>query len=276
MFQANHAPRPGSFTLATTAGQEDPAAAYTNGVEPARAPSVLPPFTITSSVSFSEDADWRLFDDIMLPRELENAAHRRKLHFRLGRLCAARALQQLSPGHPRSALERDGTGAPRWPDRITGSITHTNGFASAAVAWTRDAASLGIDVERTMPAPQAQKVARVIASAGEIAIAERATSDAGTAVTIVFCAKEVVFKALHPLVRRRFGYADVRLIAMDPASLTFDARLVTSQSASFRSGVALRGRYAIVGEWVHAGLAIPADHDRRDARFRADSQVVGS
>jgi enterobactin synthetase component D len=276
MFQANHAPRPGSLTLVTTAGLEDPAAAYANGVEPARAPSVLPPYTVTSSLCFSEDADWRLFDDIMLPGELENAADRRKLHFRLGRLCAARALQQLSPGHPAGPLERDDAGAPCWPDGVTGSITHTNGFASAAVAWTRDAASLGIDVERTMPAPQAQKVARVIASAGEVAIAERATSDAATAVTVVFCAKEAVFKALHPLVRRRFGYADVRVIGMDPASLTFDVQLVTTQSPSFTSGTALRGRYATVGEWVHAGLAIPADHERRGARFTADAPLVRS
>jgi 4'-phosphopantetheinyl transferase EntD len=283
MFQANHAPRPGSLTLATTAGQDDPAAAYANGVAPAVAPSVLPPFVFTSSVFFNEDADWRLLDDITLPGELENAVDRRKLHFCLGRLCAGRALQLLNPPLRSMPLTRDAAGGPCWPDGITGSITHANGFASAAVAWTRDAASLGLDVERTMPSPQALKVARVIASDEELAIAERAMGDVAKAATVVFCAKEAVFKALYPLVRRRFGYAEVRLTVNDPASRTgsvrlpgegpfergfrlqaegqFDVRLLATLSASFPSATVLRGRYASVGEWVHAGLAVPAAHE---------------
>jgi enterobactin synthetase component D len=277
MFQANPAPRPGSLTLATIADQDHPEAAYANGVVPAQAPLVMPPFTVTSSLCFSDDADWRLFDQITLPAELETAIDRRKLHFRLGRLCAARALQQLNPGQPSGPLGRDAAGVPSWPRAITGSITHASGFASAAVAWTRHAMSLGIDVERTMSARQAQKVARVIASAEELAVAEHALGNALTAVTVVFCAKEAVFKALYPLVRHRFGYADARLIAIDSASRTFDVRLVTTLSASFRSGIALRGHYASAGEWVHAGLVIPADHEHRGgAGYTADSQFLRS
>ena len=51
---------------------------------------------------------------------------------------------------------------------LLGSITHTDDFASAAVAFTADAVSLGIDTERVLSAEQARDVGDVVASSSEL------------------------------------------------------------------------------------------------------------
>jgi len=90
----------------------------------------------------------------LLPEELGHvvrAVPKRVEEFRLGRVCARRALARL--GATPAAIGVHTTRAPRWPAGTVGSITHCAGFCAAAVGWATDILAVGIDAEPNQPLP---------------------------------------------------------------------------------------------------------------------------
>ena len=163
---------------------------------------------------------------VVVPSVLSRAVPRRQAQFRAGRYCAMRALEALDAGIDQRHVDRAPSGAPIWPVGVTGSITHTDDFASAAVASTTAVVSLGIDTERIMSEQQAREVGHLVASSMELEHCRAAGIGSPAAVTLVFSAKESIFKCLHPLVGRMFEFDDVRLVGVDAAMQTFRAELM--------------------------------------------------
>lgn len=197
-------------------------------------------------------------DAIGLPSELSGAAPKRRLHYLAGRLCARRALLALEPERQIASLPRGHAGAPRWPDGVTGSITHTEGFASAAVASTCDAVAVGIDSERVMSARRAAEVSRLVACPFELARVWEAGFDWPLTLTLVFSAKETVFKCLHAGVGHVFEFQDVQIVDVDSRTRTFHARLARTLSATLPVDTVLEGRFDIDLPLIHTGMVISA------------------
>lgn len=101
------------------------------------------------------------------------------------------------------AILRAPTGAPVWPDGITGSLAHDDDMAVATVAPIGDIASLGIDVEPAQPLPD-DILALVTTPADRTDAADRHLAG-----RILFAAKEAVYKAVYPLDREVLGYEDI-------------------------------------------------------------------
>jgi enterobactin synthetase component D len=196
------------------------------------------------------------FAGIDLPGDLRSAVPKRQLQFRAGRFCALEALRTLDPGCSVKQIARGPSGAPRWPDGVTGSITHTENFAAAAVAWSVEAFALGIDSEPIMNDVRAQRVETTISSPAELSTAIAAGFTRLEALTLVFSAKETVFKCLHPRVGRMFGYHDVRIANVDRGARTFIAQVQTSLSRHFSSGAMLEGRLDFDDRQVHTGMLL--------------------
>lgn len=195
---------------------------------------------------------------VSLPAELERAIPRRQMQFRAGRYCAQRAIHALDPHFEDFEIGRYANGAPVWPAPLTGSITHTDGFAAAAVALKTDVAGIGIDTERFMSASQASEVAHLIALPGEIDRARAAGMSYAEGLTLVFSAKESIFKCLHPTVGRYFDFQDVCVEGVDHRLWTFSARLVSTLSTSLPAGTTLHGGFGVESAWVHTGLTLPS------------------
>ena len=71
----------------------------------------------------------------------------------------------------------------------------------------------------------AAEVARLVASDDEIRRVVRAASlDPLQTLTLVFSAKESLFKALYPPTRRRFDFLDCELVRLDPEARGFCIR----------------------------------------------------
>jgi 4'-phosphopantetheinyl transferase EntD len=86
--------------------------------------------------------------------------------------------------------------APEWPPGWTGSLSHSDRYAAAAVARRGDIAGIGIDIEPADPLPGEIRDAVIVQSEfGPFATVEFADR-------IVFCAKEASYKAVYPLDRR--------------------------------------------------------------------------
>jgi len=71
---------------------------------------------------------------------------KRRAEFSLGRYCARRALSNLEL-ETVPILRNTESREPYWPKSVRGSITHSEGFAAAAVGLTKDVSGIGIDLE---------------------------------------------------------------------------------------------------------------------------------
>lgn len=101
------------------------------------------------------------------------------------------------------AILRTPSGAPVWPEGMTGSFAHDDEMAVAAVAPVSHIRSLGIDVEPAQPLPE--DLVALVATHADVTDAV----DRDLAGRILFSAKEAVYKAVYPLDRRILGYEDI-------------------------------------------------------------------
>jgi 4'-phosphopantetheinyl transferase EntD len=85
--------------------------------------------------------------------------------------------------------------APVWPTNVIGSITHCDGYRAAAVSLSHHYAAVGIDAEPVGTLPEA--VVRRAFSQQEISMSEelKVTNPSIAWDTIIFSAKESVYKA---------------------------------------------------------------------------------
>jgi enterobactin synthetase component D / holo-[acyl-carrier protein] synthase len=218
-------------------------------------PSILPPHLPNCAVTFDDAVTVDRVDGIELPPELEHAVPSRRMQFLAGRYCAARALERL--GGFRAEVGRTLSGSPIWPSGIVGAITHTRGFAWAAVAAQKHVAGLGIDSERLIPEERAERISATTLLPAEVTRGEQLMTRAEW-ITLAFSAKESLFKCVHPLVGRYFHYADAEIVAIDGRSGAINIVLHRDLSRRFAAGTILRGRYHIGGGLVHTAVVMPA------------------
>lgn len=186
---------------------------------------ILPPKVAAREAFHDPPGVW------IFPEEEEaiaRAVDKRRREFTTARTCAREALERL--GLEPAAIPRGPGGAPRWPDGVTGSITHCPGYRACAVARTRDVASIGIDAEPNEPTPDG--VLGAVADADERAHlaglpGPRPSRPAASGVhwdRLLFSAKESVYKTWYPLTGRWLGFKEASIL-IDPDKKTFTARI---------------------------------------------------
>jgi enterobactin synthetase component D len=126
-----------------------------------------------------------------------------------GRIAARIALADLGIDAP-PILSKD-RGAPSFPDGTAGSISHKRDIAVALVARRaarRTEEYLGIDLEIDA-AGRVDIAARVLTDAEQRELAELSAEERAREVLLRFSAKEAIYKALDPFVRRYVGFREV-------------------------------------------------------------------
>lgn len=133
---------------------------------------------------------------------VESAVQSRKREFSTGRWLAHRALARqgavaasIPPGKKRQ---------PQWPDKIVGSIAHNQIWALAAVASGEIYSGIGIDIER-----RARVDAKLV---GKLLTEEEQRLYSDVDPTLIFSAKEAVYKLLYPLLERYIDFLEVEII----------------------------------------------------------------
>jgi enterobactin synthetase component D len=150
--------------------------------------------------------------DIAIPPQLARATPRRLTEFIAGRRCAREALDLLTgaPSYPDMAKDR----APIWPGGIVGSISHCQDRAIAVVGRAERYRGLGVDIEKLLTKAEAQDIAQHALTDIE---QQRFGRDINPfAVSLAFSAKESLFKALYPVVRRFCSFNTSELVEWDP------------------------------------------------------------
>ena len=190
--------------------------------------------------------------DACLPPDIQNAAQRRKLNFIGGRLCAELALELL--GLNDAIVLRHEAGFPIWPAGTTGSITHTDQIACAAVALSGSVAGLGIDSENIFTDDELRDVRQICCTQTENSALFNSTNS-NLVGTIVFSAKESFYKSVHARVQRYIDFLEVEISSIDWHLSRLQMRAVGSQELS---DVLKRGHvyFSIANSSVHTSVQI--------------------
>ncbi len=147
---------------------------------------------------------------VFLPPLLERAVHKRKIEFLLGRYCLQQCFKAFAVPPIEVPIGEDRS--PVWPKGWLGSISHTRGQAVAILARATRYAGLGIDVEATIDRPGSGLQAQICCDSREIEDVQSGLNLSDTeALTLVFSAKESLYKLIYPRYRVYFGFQAARI-----------------------------------------------------------------
>lgn len=199
----------------------------------------LLPRTVFAACAHEDVAGW----DGLPP----GARTRRRLDHAAGRMAAATAMQSLI-GRAAS-VGRAPDGAPLWPQGITGAISHSGGRAVALLGDARHHFGLGVDLETITTRPD--QVAAQTLRAAELALID---PDNALSVTLTFSAKESLFKALYPRVRKLFGFDAAELVSLGDESGQLRLR---EALGPWSQGAVFRFSWSRAGDQVLTALSVP-------------------
>ncbi|UTW08552.1 4'-phosphopantetheinyl transferase family protein [Pseudomonas benzenivorans] len=181
---------------------------------------------------------------------------KRQSEYLAGRLCAREALRRLTGEGLVPAVREDR--APQWPAGLVGSISHGNGWAGALVARGEAWRGLGLDIEQVLSSVRAERLAAEILTPGELQQLQALPAEQRAwRVSLTFSLKESLFKALYPLVLRRFYFHDAELLGSQD-----DGRarlcLLIDLGADWPAGSELQGQFAECDGQLLSLVSIPA------------------
>ena len=204
----------------------------------------------------------RLFSAYVTQADHESPPHdrgpdKRQRQYLEGRRCANQALLKAGFKGADCIIEKGLNGEPIWPLGWVGSITHTQGYTAAAVARSIHLRGMGIDSEPIMSLDSAQKTQHRILTQNE---ADRASTSIPFSnpifVTLVFSAKESIYKCLRPHVSDFFGFQGAEIFAIDQSLGQFQFRLTKKIGHEFVAGWVGLGRFYFNKQLVHTSVEL--------------------
>ena len=188
---------------------------------------------------------------------LGHAAPGRAREFAAGRLCARHAAAQL--GIVGCAIGARDDRRPQWPVRLTGSITHTEGFTAAAVGDRRRFQAIGIDAERIgRVSRELWRHVLVPAEAGWLESLPAAAQATGAA--LMFSAKEAFYKCQYEVTQQWLEFQDiaVEFCGRSPDRSSFAVRPVGRVRLFEQGGAPAIVHFALTREMVLTAMTIAA------------------
>lgn len=154
--------------------------------------------------------------DIHLPGEIKNAVVKRKAEFLAGRFAAKEVTKALKKdGSHRLEIKIGKNREPVWPKGMRGSITHNTSTALCMMTCSDKIISLGVDIETILSEDLSDNIAEQVCSVHELQAAFSKGLIKRLAVTLIFSAKESIFKAFYPKVGEYFEFDKATLLEID-------------------------------------------------------------
>lgn len=184
---------------------------------------------------------------------LEGMSAKRRAEFLAGRLCAARSLGEMGivGEFPLPVKDR----LPVWPSGVLGSISHCTTLAVAMAAMKSKYRALGIDVESLINSATARSIWQSVCSHEELTGLERCLSCRMRSLTLLFSAKEALYKALFPLTGRFRDFHAVEFCGCEAGSVIL--RLTHDWTSRWRVGTKIRVRHVWLGRAIICAVCVP-------------------
>lgn len=200
---------------------------------------------------------------LTLPCHLTKAAPKRRGEFLAGRYCAYQALLQLTGDG--AMVKRQADGAPSWPKGCVGTISHSDNWVGALVAYQTDYLALGFDIEQRLGDTQGATLAAYLLTPQErLCLSHLPAAQLAFMVTLIFSLKESLFKALYPLVNKRFYFEDAELISWCSQSKTARLRLLSTLSEEWLQGQEITGHYCCLDGHIMTLIALATPNDKQN------------
>lgn len=208
---------------------------------------------ITFQLNDIDESDF-LYHQIILPNNFSKMVAKRRCEFLAGRICAQLSLRQFGLTRCTSvgvASDR----SPSWPEGIIGSITHTSSIAAACIASSSTYKNIGIDSEVIFNNEIANSIKSELIISQELNVLKDKTLSEALLITLIFSAKESIFKAIYNDVGYIFGFDCVMLIELSQYDMLF--ALTVSLSPEWQIGDRVRVAYRIEGDHVYTSMIVP-------------------
>ncbi|MCG8709848.1 4'-phosphopantetheinyl transferase superfamily protein [Brenneria sp. 4F2] len=205
--------------------------------------AIYPGFSARSYFHLSAYSD-ALFAEAEIPFSdmLARSVPKRRAEFLAGRCLAKQVLSKL--GYAGFILNNAEDRSPRWPDDVSGSLSHNvNSVLCAAHIHSRDLPCVGVDIETFMSEKRAQELWPGLVDEEEYRWLNAQDDSFHRLLTLNFSAKESLFKALYPQIKHYFDFFDARMIALDNVGQSFELELLTDLTSEFHAGRRFRGTY---------------------------------
>jgi len=144
-------------------------------------------------------------------------AQKRRSEYLAGRICAQKALADL--GVQVGCLKKLSDGQADFPNKTCGSISHNDSLSIAVVS--RFYKSIGIDVEEVISNKRLESILKAFVFDSEYELLDR---DKELNATIIFSAKESLYKAIRPLCGIFFGFEQARILSINKASFEIEIK----------------------------------------------------
>lgn len=179
------------------------------------------------------------------------AIDKRRREFAAGRKLARSGMQELGvAGEPPLVPGEDRV--PIWPNGVVGTITHTENWAIAAVAWEHEVRELGVDVEQD--SPMREPIWRRICRPDEQRWVESLdATDRGLWGKVIFSAKECAYKAQYIYSRTFLDFYAME-ISVETHRDRFSARFCVD-AGPYRVGDCLEGEFRIQSGLIVTAIA---------------------
>ncbi|MFK0167005.1 4'-phosphopantetheinyl transferase [Rhizobium sp. NPDC090279] len=156
--------------------------------------------------------------------QLERAVEKRRIEYAAGRHFARIALRAI--GYPAYPIMTGKFRQPLWPEGIVGSITHSQTLAMSVVArYNEPFRSIGIDAE--VEDSVSSDLVDILLTERELAELPRGRTCSARDLTLIFSAKEAVFKAVNPITNLMIDFSEIE-IGVDFSARTWHATYVGS------------------------------------------------
>lgn len=191
---------------------------------------------------YSDSSVKNLLDE-NLPESLTGAVSKRKSEFVAGRYLARKALMAL--GANTTSVGIGAHREPLWPHSFIGSISHSKEFAVCAVANQNNVKRIGIDVENFIDVKVARDIVQNVLIESEYKLVGNFINPHPVLLTLIFSAKESLFKALYPEVGCYFDFHVAQTKIVNYQTGKFILELVQELAPALPIGTRFEGEFEI-------------------------------
>lgn len=185
---------------------------------------------------------------IQLPNSLKNAVAKRKSEFLAGRYLASLALESMGKAHCNIPIGENRS--PLWPAGVIGSISHSRNIAQCILSNDQYYQYLGLDIEHWIIETDANDISdSIVTNASEYLLIIPALPF-NKAITLIFSAKESLFKAIYKEVGRYFEFSAAKISAFDLTKNSLTLTLTENLSLTMHSGKQFQCTYEITENTV--------------------------
>lgn len=186
--------------------------------------------------------------NIGIPDSIAKSSLKRRSSYLAGRFVADIALRNM--GIENFPILSGSSREPIWPAHICGSLSHSDKNAVCALHHARMNGGVGIDIEKIIPEETAEQIWSVIINGKEKEMLENIPTSFSFLLTIVFSAKESLFKALYPIVKVFFGFEEANIIDCNIKDQSFTLELTSSLSCNVPAKSRFKGHFVIYDDSI--------------------------